>query len=408
VSIASVAAVALAIWIVSWRSPPRLEPLPAIPAHLVATPLLTLVKEKREEVERAPRSAAAWGALGSAMADQCDREAQICFRNAERLEPQNYRWPYLQGACSADHDFPQALACFSRAAELAPDRPHVQLRLADFLLSQGDLRQAQAAVDRARSVAGDHPRVHLVQARLLFASGKFEEALVWAENSAGLEPATRDTHVLLAQLYRRLKDPVAAERELAILSQMQDFPTNWDDPDVAAVSALQHSARDTDGVKASVAGDDQDPTSVMRQAQKYIGERRYSEAEALIREAVRSHPDDERLRFQLGIVYFQQNRFEEAAHEFRRVSQLKPDHSETQYNLGHSLLKLNRPAEAKEAFAAAVRLRPGYANARINLAELLLSEGRAEEAREQLRVALRIAPTDSRAQQLLERANGKP
>jgi tetratricopeptide (TPR) repeat protein len=366
-----------------------------------------LVEEKRYAVEQNPRSAEAWGELGSAFARQCDAEAQICFRNAERLEPGNHRWSYLQGACHADHDTRQALACFARSARLAPDLPHVQLRFADFLLGEGDLAGARLAIERSLAVAPEDPHAHLSQARLHFAKGNLAEARIWAEKSAALAPDKRDTHVFLAQLYRRLRDPVSEERARATLARMADTPTSWDDPDVASVHALQDSAR-TAAKEQSARSDEQDPVAALRQAQIYIADGQLADAELLIREQLRLYPDHERFHFQLGVACFQQQRYEEAAQEFLRVSELKPDHSDAQYNLGHALLKLHRPAEAKDAFAAAVRLRPGYAFARINLAELLLDEGKTDAAREHLQVALQIAPGDDRAQQLLERATAAP
>jgi tetratricopeptide (TPR) repeat protein len=402
-----VASLALAIYVAARFSPPRLEPLPEIPQYLVAAPIRALVEQKRRVVERNPGSAEAWGALGSAFARQCDAEALVCFRNAERLEPANYRWSYLQGACQADHDTRQAIECFARSARLAPDRPHVQLRLADYLLEQADLAGARLAIERSLAVDPADPHAHLSQARLHFFKGNLAEARIWAEKSAALAPDKRDTHVFLAQLYRRLGDRASEERARETLARMADTPTSWDDPDVASVHALQDSAR-TAAKTQPAESDEQDPLAALRQAQKHIADGRLADAEDLIREQLRLHPDHERFHFQLGVACFQQERYEEAAREFRRVSELKPDHSDAQYNLGHALLKLNRPAEAKAAFTAAVRLRPGYAFARINLAELLLEEGKTDEAREHLQAALQIAPGDSRAQQLLERAKAAP
>jgi protein O-GlcNAc transferase len=238
-------------------------------------------------------------------------------------------------------------------------------------------------------------------------SGSLEEARVWAENSAALAPDKRDTHVFLAQLYRRLREPDAAQRELAMLDQMTESPSSWDDPDVAAVQTLQSTAR-VSNAEGPAENNNQDSTAALRLAQKYLIDGQIADAEKLIRDQLRLYPDHERFRFQLGIACFQQQRYEEAAQEFRRVTELKPDHSDAQYNLGHALLKLNRRDEAKDAFAAAVQLRPGYAFARINLAELLLDEGKANDAREHLQVALQITPDDDRARKLLERAKTQP
>ncbi len=401
--LAGLASVALTLYFIALFRRPELEPLPATPDHLVLAPMRALVEEKRLEVVQNMHSAQAWGDLGSALARQCDQEALVCFRNAERLDPSNYRWSYLQGACHADHDTRQARVCFARAARLAPDRPHVQLRFADFLIVEGDLAGAQQAVERSLLTAPEDPHAHLVQARLLIAQGDPEEARVWAENSAALAPEMRDTHVLLAQLYRRLRDSAAEQRELDLLARIRDRPTSWDDPDVASVHALQDKARNSAGLDL-LTGDSQTTSAAMRLAQTYLKEGRSADAETIIRDQLREFPGHERLHFQLGIACFQQERYEEAAQEFRRVSELKPDHSDAQYNLGHALLKLNRNEEAKLAFAAAVSLRPGYAFARINLAELLLDEGRNEEAREHLQAALQIEPNDSRARDLLVRA----
>ena len=70
-------------------------------------------------------------------------------------------WSSLQGACHAEYDMRQALDCFARSARLAPDRPHVQLRLAEFLLEQGDLTGARLAIERSLSVAPEDPHAHL-------------------------------------------------------------------------------------------------------------------------------------------------------------------------------------------------------------------------------------------------------
>ena len=402
-SVAALGVAAVAMYLAMQPRPPELEPTPAIPAHVVAPPLVQLIEEKKAALAQDLHSAHAWGELGSAFARQCDEQAQVCFRNAERLEPDNYRWPYLLGGCYSATDLRQAVDCFARAARLAPHRPHVQLQLAEHLIYQGELENAAGAIELARLAAPENPRVHLAQARLLFRRGNFAESRVWAENSAALAPDKRDVHVLLAQIYRRLGDAAATEREAAILAGMPGTPTSWEDPDVASVHELRLSAELASDLEPTEV-DGPDGAAMMRLAQRHLVEGRSADAEKLLRKQLRTQPDHERFRFQLGVACFQLEQYEEAAAEFRRVSQLKPDHGEAQYNLGHALVKLNRPAEAKEAFAAAVRLRPGYANARINLAELLLAEGRRDEAREHLQAALRIAPGDRRARQLLERA----
>src|SRR5437764_828110 len=86
---------ALAGW-VGWRwyatpAPPR------IPLDGVQTEIAQAVGAALEEVRRRPRSGAAWGRLGMVLhANGFDEHVADCYRNAERFDPNNPRWPYLR------------------------------------------------------------------------------------------------------------------------------------------------------------------------------------------------------------------------------------------------------------------------------------------------------------------------
>lgn len=414
--LAGVAVIANAAW---WLARPQLAPLPSIPMEQLEPRVAGIVAAALAGVEQDGRSPMAWGDLGAVLrAHDLGPQANVCFRNAELLDDDDYRWPYYLGVSLSVTDLESAVECYRRAAQRAGDRPHVHLRLAEALLDRGMPAEAEPVIER---VLASHPtdaRAQLAKARCLFSQEKLQESRTWAEKSAAAAPDMRATHLLLAQLCRRLNDAEGQDRALAALASIPEGITPWDDPDVAALfglrqdrSARLRSAKELarSGLTASATdvlselAQESDPTAsaALALADALVHERKYAQAEKLLRQYVQDQPDDERIRFLLGVACFQQGNYPQAAEEFRRTIELKPDNVMAHYNLGHALQKCGDAQGAKEAFLAAVRLRPGHGLARANLAELWLAEGNREEARRHLRIAARLIPNDPAVRDLI-------
>ncbi len=405
------AALALGVNVYWWLHRPQLEPLPIVESESLEPQVKALIQGAIAEVIANDFSASAWGNLGAVLrAHDLAAPAEICYRNAERLDSSDYRWPYLLGVSLAPTDAEQALDCFRRAAERCGDSPHVQLRLAEMLIERRLMEEAAGLVEKVLTYAPSNPRGQLAKARLLFAEGKMEEAKSWAEKSAAGAQDRRAPHLLLAQLCRRTGDKEGEARELALLEKIPDGITLWEDPDVAAILALRQDqvARLAKAESAAqilaAAPDAQDGSAALRFARAYYQNKEYAAAEAVLRAMLKKFPSDERLHFEIGRACFQQQKFPDAAKEFSRTIELKGDHVDAHYNLGHAQLKLGKKVEARESFAAAVRLQPSHAFARINLADLLLQAGATAAAREQLEIAVKLAPQDRRVRELLEKA----
>ena len=404
------AGLALGVNVYWWIYRPKLEPLPVVESETLEPPVRALIQKAIAEVSANDFSALAWGDLGAAFrAHDLAAPAEVCYRNADRLDGSDYRWPYLLGVSLAPTDAEQALVCFRRAAERCGNKPHVQLRLAEMLLERQLNEEAAELVEKVLKHSPTNPRGQLAKARLLFAEGKIDEAKSWAVKSAAGALDRRAPHLLLAQLCRRTGDKEGESRELALLEKIPDGITPWEDPDVADVLALRQDkaarlakAESTAQVLAEVYGAE-DGSPALKLARAYYQSKEYSAAEVVLREMLKKFPSDERLHSEVGVACFQQKKYQEAADEFRRTIELKSDYADAHYNLGHALLKLGKKKEAREAFAAAVRMQPSHAFARINLADLLLEAGETKEAREQAEIAVRIAPGDRRARELLEK-----
>ena len=403
-----------------WFNRPVLEPLPSIATEHLEPELRKAVSGAITNAAFHSRSAAAWGNLGTVyFVHNFEAQSQTCFRNAERLAPGDYRWPYLLGVSLIYTDGEQMMAAYQRAAKLCGKRAHVQLRLAEALLDRGELADAAVQIDQVLAYAPTSPRAQFAKARLFLAQGKLPEAKAWAQKSVEGDAGKRAPQMLLAHLCRRTQDAPGEATALAAIAQMPDGFTSWEDPDVAAILSLRldHSSRlaraeamaqspEADTGKEMLfemtRGNDGSSAAALL-ARTLNREGKSREAEALARNQLTKSPNDERLHFQLAAACFQQEKYAEAETALRRVIKLKPDYIDAWNNLGLTLLKLNKPSEARDIFASTVRYSPSRVSARIHLAELLMAEGKNEEAREHLEAASRLAPEKQDTKELLSR-----
>ena len=422
VALFAVAIVANAAWMMRR---PRLLPLPEIATAGMEPEVAEIIGAGRHLVETNEHSAQAWGEMGAVLrAHELGPEANVCFRNAQTLDPTDYRWPYLLGVSLMTTDADAGLACFRRAAALAGDLAHVQLRLAETLANRGLNDEAAPIIERVLAADPREPRAQLAKARIQFEQGNIEESRTWAEKSAAAAPDKRATQLLLAQIYRRLGDKQGQQRAQSALADLPDGHTPWDDPDVESVNSLRRdrawqrltAERPADlGQIAEVtelleefAVADPAAGAAIEPVKTYLEQHDHVGAEAVLRQLLPRHDDSERLHYQLGVLCFQQQRYEPAVEEFRRAVALKPDHVNAYYNLGHALRMTGDDAAARDAFASAVRLSPSHARARANLAELLFAANQPDEARQHLAVAAGLAPQDPKVRELLARySSGK-
>ena len=133
----------------------------------------------------------------------------------------------------------------------------------------------------------------------------------------------------------------------------------------------------------------------MQQARSVFLQNRFEEAIAICRALVADHPDNPRVRYDLGKLLERVGDRAGAIEQYGAAVRLDPEYPEAQYDLGVALRKMGREGEALECFRAAVRARPTYVDARINLGVGLAASGRLDEALEQYRAALTVAPDDA-------------
>jgi tetratricopeptide (TPR) repeat protein len=343
------------------------------------------VQSALDSVNSEPRSAAAWGKLGMVLrAHDFEAESVAAFHEAERLDPADPRWPYLQGLTLILAKPDEGLACLRRAAERSPaDRPQPRLRLAEVLLEQGRIDEAEAA---ARPPGESNLRAALIFARIAAARGNWASILSFTEPLRDEPQCRKQAAMLRGQAFARLGRNADAEPELKRAAELPD-DLGWDDPYVREVERLRvgsaamlaEAARLMSEGQAQSAiplleravrqsPDSVDSRLLLGQAFQLAGDS--GSAQETLRELTRTHPDSVDGWFHLGVAQFTLGDANGATMSFGNVVRLKPDHALGHFNLAHALRKKGDKAGAIAEAEAALKCRPDYEGARQMLNEL--------------------------------------
>jgi tetratricopeptide (TPR) repeat protein len=404
-----------------WQPPPP----PAIALDGVDRAVASAVEQCRAAVARTPRSGAAWGKLGLVLvAHHIDPEARFCFVQAERLDPRNPRWPYLQAMVLNMEDSEEALRKLQRTVALCvADMDAPRLRLGELLLGLG---RYDAARDQFLAIASPltgNNRARLGLARVDFQCDRLDDA---ARDVAEplRDPRTRKAaHQLLAEIEQRRNRPQAAAYALNQAAALPDDQP-WPDPFLeeverfrtgrdAGLERAQQLLREKNAAEAAAIlqtivrdyPEDYRPWMLLSLALGDLG--RVPAAEEAARNSVRLEADSGDAHYFYGAVLFVQGKWEAAAESFRRAAQLRPNSAEAHYMLGRCLLETGNQDRAVEAFRTALRCRPEFPDALAALSEILVREGRASEVVSPLRRAAELNPLDDRIRRLLEQAEAE-
>jgi tetratricopeptide (TPR) repeat protein len=413
-----------------WSRPAPLEP-PAVDLTDADPKVVQAIEAAREQVRKAPGSAPAWGKLGMLLyAHEFRTECVPCFREAERLEPQQPYWPYFQGVALAGQGQPDtALPKLRRAVELWGNEPVPRLRLAELLLAQGHSTEAETEFQELLRKAPAGAQEALITRAYL---GLGQAALERGDLQASMDflqrcqdsPYTRTTaRTRMADICRTQGDPAAAEKLLRPLANWPaDLP--WADPYVEECNRLQTGlvAMLNRAGMLLMHNQNAEAHQVLQQTvQEYpdssfawyllgralLGLRNLPRSEAALRHAVQVDPKLVEGHYYLGVVLAKRGKDHEAIASFRKAVELKPDYTLAQVDLGRRLKLEGDTTGAIEAFRMVVRCEPHNSRAHRELGALLAEQGQWAQAREHLQHAVDLDPEDTEARKLLEQVRDK-
>lgn len=395
--------------------------------------LLESIETARKKIQRDPYSASHWGDLGRLLrAALLLPEATACFAQAERLDPKNPRWPYLQGESLAKSDAKAALPHLERAAQLSVNgdtvAPH--LRLAEALLALGRAEEAESHLRRALQIEPDNPSVHYNLGLAALARGDLPAALEQLRKGEHSPFTQRRACIQLAAVYRRMGDLRQADQYSRKADELPN-DANWIDPFLGEALDVGRAARFRQAEQMELRGDHR---AAIELAQALIQEhpdyRSYillamnfgklgqlADSEKALRAAIALEPDSFRAYKELSRLLCARgeslratnpNRaradFEAGAEAARQALARRPNQATSHVTLGLCLRGLGKRKEALAAFRAAVDCGPDVAVAHLHLGEELADAGQIAEARTELERAAQLSPPDDdRARSALEK-----
>jgi tetratricopeptide (TPR) repeat protein len=378
----------------------------------------------RAEAVRSPRSADAWGRLGAVLlAHGYHAQAEPCLAEAERLAPQEMRWPYYRGMALGVRDAGEATRAFRRALQLGEGVQAVRLRLGGLLLAQGQSDAAEVVFREALEEDPANPEALLGLGKAVCSRGDPAGSLPSLRRATASPRTQQRAWAQLAEACRRCGDVKAATLAEGRAAQFPADPP-FPDPLAERLEDLQVGqqatlARASRLVKRNQAGA---AVPILRELTRahpeseiaWLGLGRAllqqgqpSRAEGAFRRAVGLAPDLAEGHFYLGVVLHQEGNPAGAAASFRRATRLRPNHSLAWYNLGHCLKAQGDLGGAEQAWRAALRYKPFLAQAHLQLGELLAGHKKWAEAREHLERAAELDPAEGRARRLLDTLGSK-
>jgi tetratricopeptide (TPR) repeat protein len=362
----------------------------------------------------APETGGAAGRLGEwFQAFGYFAEAVACYAEAERLAPEEGRWPYLFGqVASRTGDFDTAREQFRRVLALRPQELPALIGLAGVELKLDRLEEAKALGLQALAVDPRSAPALSVLGRAELAKGDHEAAIRHLEEALTLQPGASSLHYPLGLAYRGHGDLELAREHMqrAGVGEQRKAVPFLDEPamrDVARLRALGAQALQSRGLVAlrqrrfdeaianfreAVEANPEEPTAQVELGTALLEAGRIAEGMEQLEAVVERWVNQAKAHHLLGLAFEKQRRLTEAAQHYEAALASNPGLKAAQERLGAVLLQQGRPEEALARFEAFAALDPGSAQARFLVAQTLLGLGRHAEARAALEQARGLAP----------------
>jgi tetratricopeptide (TPR) repeat protein len=253
-------------------------------------------------------------------------------------------------ACeTGDHE--RARQLLARAAEVAPEDPDIQFRIARGLLLAGDTNEAVKHLRYATRHGVDDPDAYLELARVLMDAHRYGECQEMVDSALRLVP----THV-------------AAQLMSGRLAELR----NKDDQALAIYYRV-------------LGNDPTDVEAMLRVADVLIRMDRTSQAAPLLRTVVESDrisvPDQARAHWSLGMIYGQDHRWAEAAVQLSAAAALRLDLSaDDAYQIAYVWWEAGNREKAHEYVSRTLAVSPQHADALALAAALRQGESASQTA----------------------------
>jgi len=313
--------------------------------------------------------AGAYGRLGAlTLLLEMEAQADACFRNARKLQPREFRWPYYAGyAAMMSGRTDQALDYLEAARAINPDYPTLYLRLGKVRMDRDELAEARTALERIADAPGLVTAASYYLGQIDILERRYQDAVTQLEKALAANPDATEVHYPLAQAYRalgkndlardhlsrfKLKTPEAKD---PLLAQLQGATKR----SIPAFQKAMHATRQGDwaaGAELFAKGLAIDPDNVparVSYARALYASGNADQAQEELEKVLETKPDDLLASFLMGILLQQKGQTEEAASYYRKTLAIDPGHAGALFYLANLDLGAGRFASAAAGYAKA-------------------------------------------------------
>jgi tetratricopeptide (TPR) repeat protein len=313
---------------------------------------------------------------------QIDAPAALCWGNARRLQPDNYRWSYYAAYHALTRgDTQAALHLFREARALKPDYPPLDLRLGQLWLETNQLDKARTALEKAAKQSGLRAAALYYLGQLDLLERDYQSAVTHLKEALSIDPEAKGIHYPLAQAYRHLGEQELARQHLA---RFEAGAPTADDPLVAQLQEVLETSR-----------------AEFRLGLKAIEEQDYDSAVERFHAGLEIAPENLAARVSYARALYLAGQTDAATRQLEQVLERDPQQALANFLVGVLEEARNRPEEAAERYQLLLKWDPQHQGARFNLANLMFRQERYQEAAEQYAAAL-AASSDIPPARLLE------
>ena len=373
--------------------------------------LLNAIETAQEAVRNSPDDAEVWGQLGHVyLSHGWEVPAIPCYRRANLLAPDEFRWFYFLGRLMNARQPEEAAKHLTRALMLNPEYASGHLYLASALRILGKLDDAEHHLERAKDFQPNNPFSDLWLGEIALARQQVKLARIHLERALHLNPGQSEAHALMAQVAIALGDQQTAKQHARAARRPSQYgelsdPLWWDvlRAGVTAPLYLERGRRYmSEGDYASAVAEFE---PLISQAQKdvevwldygiaLLRTERYSEAFAVLERAQSLLRSDKDLQKQktsdeisylkaqvysyIAQIYYETERTDSAIHTAQKSIELL-----------HNLVKKSQASDGISDSRHCTFLANVYAN----LAMVYEDTGQLEQAITQYQKALELLPT---------------
>ena len=194
-------------------------------------------------------------------------------------------------------------------------------------------------------------------------SSKPEESVTAYQEAIRLQPNAADTHLALGAVLAREKDVQGAEEE------------------------YQRALALAGGTSSEASGE-----AVTALANLYMVEKRFPDAEAMLRRLANANPNDAILHVQLGRVLAATGKYDEAVSEMQSGLKLAPNDASAVRDLADLYLLSKKNIEAEPLYRGLLKVQPNDADLHHSLGKSLLDQHKFPEAQAEFLTAVKLKP----------------